>query len=88
MKCAFLQGYPTQRDLFVRPPKEAGSLGCDRQGFWKYSVKFLVTVAEFVSSLWSKAHRELQQFCRMNSNLVGIQSEHRERLEDEGTALK
>ena len=51
----------------------------------------LVTVAKFVSSLWSKAHRELQQFCvvfMMNSNLVGIQSEKRERLEDEGTTLK
>ena len=28
IKCAFLQGYPIQRDLFVRPPKEAGAIGC------------------------------------------------------------
>ena len=27
IKCAFLQGYPIQRDLFVRPPKEAGATG-------------------------------------------------------------
>ena len=28
IKRAFLQGYPIQRDLFVRPPKEAGAIGC------------------------------------------------------------
>ena len=30
----------------------------------------------------------IQHLLRMNSNLVGIQSEQRERLEDEGTTLK
>ena len=29
-----------------------------------------------------------QHLLRMNSNLVGIQSEQRERLDDEGTSLK
>ena len=28
IKCAFLQGYPIQRDLSVRPRKEAGAIGC------------------------------------------------------------
>ena len=32
--------------------------------------------------------RSIQHLLRMNSNLVGIQSEQRERLEDESTALK
>ena len=30
----------------------------------------------------------IQHLLRMNSNLVGIQSDQRERLEDEGTTLK
>ena len=30
----------------------------------------------------------IQHLLRMNSNLIGIQSEQRERLEDEGTAPK
>ena len=32
--------------------------------------------------------RSIQHLLRMNSNLVSIQSEQRERLEDEGTTLK
>ena len=32
--------------------------------------------------------RGIRHLLRMNSNLVGIQSEQRERLENEGTTLK
>ena len=32
--------------------------------------------------------RSIQHLLRMNSNLVGIQSKQRERLEDEGSTLK
>ena len=32
--------------------------------------------------------RSIQHLVRMNSNLVGIQSEQREQLEDKGTILK
>ena len=32
--------------------------------------------------------RSIQHLLRMNSNLVGIQNEQRERLENEGTTLK
>ena len=32
--------------------------------------------------------RSIQHLLRMNSNLVGVQSEQWERLEDEGTTLK
>ena len=32
--------------------------------------------------------RSIQHLLRMNSNLMGTQSEQRERLEDEGTTLK
>ena len=48
-------------------------------------------MAEFVNSVWSKATailRNVEYLLRMNSNLVGLQSEQRERLEDEGTTLK
>ena len=36
-----------------------------------HSVTFLVTVAELVSSLWSKANRDLQQFCVVSSIYSG-----------------
>ena len=54
-------------------------------------------MVEFVSSLWAQGpSRDVAilgtaaeySLLRMNSNLVGIQSEQRERLEDEGTTLK
>ena len=32
--------------------------------------------------------RSIQHLLRMNSNLVGVQSEYWEQLEDEGTTLK
>ena len=41
------------------------------QTFGNILRNFLVTVTELVSSLWSMAHRELQQFCVV----VGIYSE-------------
>ena len=36
----------------------------------------------------SAISRSIQHLLRMNSNLVGIQREQRERLEDEGTTLR
>ena len=65
------------------------------QAFGNILWNFLAIVGELVSSIWFKANQGLQKFCvvcsnllRMNSNLVGIQSEWREQLEDEGTTLK
>ena len=51
------------------------------QAFENILRNFLATVPEFVSSLWSKANRDLQHLrsiqhlLRMNPDLVGIQSE-------------
>ena len=66
------------------------------QLFWKYSVKFFGNCdricEQFMVQGPSRATailRRIQYLLRMSSNLVGIQSEQRERLEDEeGTTLK
>ena len=63
----------------------------DRSGFWKYSVKFLGNCGRIFVQDPSRATailRSIQRLLRMSSNLVGIQSEQRERSEDEGTTPK
>ena len=63
--------------------------------FWKYSTKFFGNCDQICEQLMvhgpSRATtilRSSQHLLRMNSNLVDVQSEQRERLEDECTALK
>ena len=67
----------------------------DKLGFWKYFVKFFGNCGrireQFMIQGQSRSTailRSIQLLLRMNSNLVGIQSEQWEQLEDEGTALK
>ena len=67
----------------------------DRPGFWKYSVKFFVNCdpisEQFIVQGPSRATailHSIQHLLRMNPNLVAIQSEQRERLEDECTTMK
>ena len=68
---------------------------CDKLGFWKYFVKFFGNCGRICEQFMIQGQsrsteilRSIQLLLRMNSNLVGIQSEQWEQLEDEGTTLK